>query len=205
MPATRRADSFRPSPGAPGPSFQQRNPHQLLKQSVQPIRERILFRNDPGMNRRRLNDRATWRDQPLEALSLRELCDWSSRLVAGTDTYYSARVLLHGFEVKHRPQHAQPSLVDVHLGLKQTLLQTKNDHADIQELLPLDAWDHAQHGVVKRRFGEHGSPPVRSLLLSPAGDSGTRSIVRGAARRAPGRKQSRHRGLGRESRAARQA
>src|SRR5271168_3215148 len=105
------------------------------------------------MDRRRLDDGAARRDQPLEAFSLRELRDGPGCLVAGADAYYSVRVLLHRFEVKHRPEGSQPGLVDVDPGLEQTLLQAEDDHADIEELLPLDARDHAQHGVVKRSFG----------------------------------------------------
>src|SRR5271156_1240272 len=122
------------------------------------------------MHRRRLDDCAARRDQPLEAFSLRELCDWPGCFVAGADTYYRVPVLLHRFEVEHRPQRSQPYLVNLDLGLEQTLLQAEDDYADIQELLPLDPRDHAQHGIVKRSFGEHGSPPVQTLLLSPDGD-----------------------------------
>ncbi len=59
-----------------------RNPHQLRKQPLQPIRERIVFRKNPRMHRRRLDDCAARCDQPLETFSLRELGDRTGCLVA---------------------------------------------------------------------------------------------------------------------------
>jgi len=67
----------------------------------------------------------------------------------------------HQVGVGFGPERFEARRIEVYARGEISLLKAENDHAGIDELLPLDAGHDAQEGVIKRGGSGHGSPPVR--------------------------------------------
>jgi hypothetical protein len=101
------------------------------------------------VNRRDLNDGAARRNQPVKPLAGRQTSNGSGGGIAGTDAGHGFEVLPHEVYIERGPEGLQARFVNVYAGAQEGLLGAENDYASIYELLPVDAGDDAQHGVIK--------------------------------------------------------
>ncbi len=60
-------------------------------------------------------------------------------------------------------QHGETAAVEGYVAAEECAGGGVQDHADVQELFPLDARDDAQHGVIKRHARGHGSASSRKI------------------------------------------
>ncbi len=89
--------------------------------------------------------------------------------VAETYPGNGGKVLADQIGVDFRPQGHEAVAVKVNAGVEVALLQAEDDHAGIDELLPLHARHDAQDGVIKRGGRGHAWPPLRRYALWPGG------------------------------------
>ena len=137
---------------------------------LEPIEQVVRSVADTGVDRRRLDDGAARRGEPVEALAGRELGDGSGGFVAIADAGHGFEVLADEVEVGGGPERENAGGVDADAGSEVFFLAAVDDHGSVDELLPLDAGHHAENGVIKRGGHGRGSPPVRKCRLRPAGE-----------------------------------
>ena len=66
-------------------------------------------------------------------------------------------------------ERQQPRLVEFDPCLEERAILARNNHADIDELLALDARDDADYRIVIGRLIAHGSPPAQMRAALAAG------------------------------------
>jgi hypothetical protein len=101
------------------------------------------------MDGRDLDDGASGRYEPVEALALTELRDGTGCRISGTDSREGFDVVANQIEIDLGPESAESLIVDVNAGFEEALLQAEDDDACVDELFALDAWDDANDCVVK--------------------------------------------------------
>src|SRR5690348_1098313 len=105
---------------------------------------------------RGLNDRAAWRDEPVEALAFGELAER-----AGADDADAREMLTNFVEIERRVERTGALLVELDACFEEVLLLAPDDDARVDELRSLDARYDADHRVVIRARSVHGRPPRR--------------------------------------------
>ena len=137
------------------------------------------------VHRRCLDDGAARRGQPVEALAHRQPRDLARGGVARADPFDGRERAADHVQVSRRVQRLHARRVQPHRGLQPTAGRARQDYARVDELAPVHARHHAQHGVVIGVQRGHGRPPPRRRAVR-ATDRSARARRRrvGARRRA---------------------
>jgi hypothetical protein len=96
-----------------------------------------------------LDDGASGRYEPVEALALTELRNGTGCRISGTDSREGFEVVANQIEIDFWPESAESLIVDVNAGFKEALLEAEDDDAGVDKLFALDARDDANDCVVK--------------------------------------------------------
>ena len=97
---------------------------------------------------RGLDHRAARCGQPVEALASRQLSDRPGRLAAGADRGNRREVRADRRDVERRMQREQTRFVELDARFEERFVLARDDHADVDEFLALDARHDADHRVV---------------------------------------------------------
>src|SRR5712691_7643060 len=118
--------------------------------------------------RRDLNNRAAGRDQPVKALALTEFRDGPGGRVPFADVGECFQVRSNHLNVDFRPERLQSPFVGMNASFEEPLLQTKKNHAGVDEFFALNAGNDTNDSVIKRVLLGHEWPPGRSLTKRSA-------------------------------------
>src|SRR6186713_2346561 len=97
-------------------------------------------------------------------------------------------------EVYRRIEHADTRLIELDARQQETLLLAPENHAHVDELLPLDTRYDADHRVVIRAWSVHVSPPreMRAATEVAASGAGHNPHAPALPSRTPGRSRAMH-------------
>src|SRR5882762_2126635 len=101
-----------------------------------------------GVHRGSLDDRASRRDEPVESFALREPSDRACLGSAGADYGHAGEVDAGRLEVNRRVERRQAPFVELDAGIEEILGRTRDDHSDVDELLPIDPRNDAYYCVI---------------------------------------------------------
>src|SRR5262245_48306145 len=79
----------------------------------------------------------------------------------------------YGRKVQGGIKRQQPLLIKGNAGLQKASGRAGDNDPDVDELLALDLWHHANNGIVKRTVIGHGPPPPGTYAGAQADGAGT--------------------------------
>src|SRR5262245_517592 len=123
---------------------------------------RHWIRTPPCMNWGSLNHSAAWSDEPLKALTLRQLSDWSSVIATATDRWNCRQVCSNHIQVNLRIQRQHSRFIQLDPRLEERQSGTRNYHAGVDKLLAVHFWYNADYRIVIPELIENALPPQKS-------------------------------------------